>query len=484
VLSNEMPLWGGMPAAADAIAWAERMLAVVRRRDRARPVGTGDGCMAGWPTRALAPMLDWVGPHVYYGDVDPLRHAWNTDFVIRAHQALGRPVLLEEFGASSTQSGPLEHAAYVREVYLAALGLGAAGAFVWCASDFDRHTLGLELPYEHHAFELGFGLVDKDGVEKPACAELRAIRELVDGFADRALAPARAPVALVRSDWLDRSFPFSWEDKAALRRTLLQAYVLTQQAGLAVDIVGEDDALDSYALVLVPSTQKLRVATWHRLEQVARAGATVYWSYFSGEHEFHQGAWCPNFGALTGLAHRLRYGCFDLPGERLTLKGQVSLSLPTGEAHASAPQSLSRLPVEPLPGAAVETIAVDGGGRLALTEHRLGAGRVIFCTHPIERYLMGRPDGSTREVHRLYRLLADEAGIDDGYPTHHPDVQARVLVDGPDDVVLVQHRGWTPAVDDACELGRDAELLYDRGNPAPDAFGPKGARVYRVRGVR
>jgi hypothetical protein len=460
------------------------MLAATRAADPTRPVGTGDGCMNGWPTRALGPSLDWIGPHIYYGDVDPLRHAWNTDFVLRLHQRLGKPVVLEEFGGSSTQAGAAEHAAYIREVYLACLGVGAAGAFVWCANDFDRATMGLEIPYEHHAFELGFGMFHADGSEKPAAGELRAIRALVDALGTSTPRPTPARAALVRSDWLDKSFPFSWEDKGGLRRSLLQAYVLAAQAGLDVDVVGEDEPLDGYALVLVPSTQKLRVGTWHRLEAAARAGATVYWSYFSGENEFHQGAWCPNFEALTGLTHHLRYGCFDLPGERLTLKGQVVLSLPTGEAHSPAPQALSRLPVTPRPGAPVESLAVDGAGKLAIAEHRLGAGKVIFCAYPIERYLMARSDGSARDAHRFYRLLAAEAGLEPEYETHHPDVQARVLLDGRDDVVIVQHRGWTPTVDDASELPREAELLYDRGNPAPDAFGPKGGRVYRVRNVR
>ena len=148
---------------------------------------------------------------------------------------------------------------------------------------------------------------------------------------------------------------------------------------------------DGYAPVLVPSTQKLRVPTWHKLEAAARAGATVYWSYFSGENEFHQGAWCPNFTELTGLRHRLRYGCFDLPGERLTLKGQAMLSVPTGEQHHPAPQSLARLPIEPA-APDVESLAVDGDGRLALAAHRLVQGRVVFCAYPLERYLMARPD--------------------------------------------------------------------------------------------
>ncbi len=259
--------------------------------------------------------------------------------------------------------------------------------------------------------------------------------------------------------------------------------MLAAQAGLDVDVVGEDDPLDGYGLLLVPSTQKLRVPTWHKLEAAARAGATVYWSYFSGENEFHQGAWCPNFTALTGLHHRLRYGCFNLPGDRFTLKGQAVLSVPTGQQHHAAPQSLARLPIEPaVPG--VESLAVDGEGRLAIAEHRLGQGRVVFCAYPLERYLMARPDGSTRDAHRIYRLLADEAGLEPSYETHHPDVQARVLHAGADDLVIVQHRGWSPAVDDASELPREAELVYDRGNPAPDAFGPKGARVWRLRKVR
>jgi hypothetical protein len=484
-----MPLWAGAVGLAsgapadDVVEWARALTGVVRDADGTRPVGTGDGMMAGWPTRALADVVDWVGPHVYYGDVDPLRHAFNTDFVLARARAVGRPVVLEEFGASSTQAGEREHAAYIRESMVTAFAAGAAGALVWCASDFGSHTLGSETPYSHHAFELGFGLLRADGSEKPACDELRAVRSLVDAVDFSSLARPRARAAILVSDWVDQAFPFSWEDKAAARRALLQSYVLAAQAGLDADVIAEDDSLDGYALVLVPSTQKLRVPTWHKLEAAARAGATIYWSYFSGDHEFHQGAWCPDFTALTGLRHRLRYGCFDLPGERLTLKGQAVLSVPTGQQHHAAPQSLARLPIEPA-AEGVESLAVDGDGQLALAEHRLGAGRVVFCAYPIERYLMARPDGSARDAHRIYRLIADEAGLEPAYDTRHPDVQARVLQAGADDLVIVQHRGWTHAVDDASALPRDAELVYDRGNPSPDAFGEKGARVWRVRNVR
>ena len=172
-----------------------------------------------------------------------MRHAFGIDFQLARARACGRPVVLEEFGASSTQAGEAEHAAYVRESVLTSLAAGAAGALVWCASDFDRNTLGLETPYSHHAFELGFGLLRADGSEKPVGGELRALRALVDAVdfpTAGAAARARRPSSSATGSSSD--FPFSWEDKGGLRRALLQSYVLAAQAGLDADVVGEDDA--------------------------------------------------------------------------------------------------------------------------------------------------------------------------------------------------------------------------------------------------
>jgi hypothetical protein len=287
----------------------------------------------------------------------------------------------------------------------------------------------------------------------------------------------------LRPRYLDEDFPFSWQDREALRRTLHQAFVLACQAGLDPVVVSEDDELAGYALLLCPATQKLTTPTWLALEAAARGGATVYWSYFSGDHTFHQGMWCPIFQTLTGLKHRLRYGCFDLPPERFILKGPVPLSVPTGVGGHPQPQALSRLPIEIPKDAAVRTLAWDGENRPALTSHRLGAGQVLFLAWPLERYLAQLADGSSRDGHRLYRLIASEAGLEPAYATRHPDVMARALEDGPDDLVIVQHRGWNAAVDDGTDVPRSAEIILELGAP-PGGFGPKGLRVYRVPGVR
>ncbi|HEY7954578.1 MAG TPA: beta-galactosidase trimerization domain-containing protein, partial [Polyangia bacterium] len=272
-------------------------------------------------------------------------------------------------------------------------------------------------------------------------------------------------------------FPFSWQDRDAIRRTLLQAYVLACQAGLDPAVISEGDDLSPYSLLLCPSTQKLTTPTWLALEAAARAGATIYWSYFGGDHNFHQGPWCPNFAALTGCRHRLRYGCFDLPPETVNLSGALSLSLPTRLATTPAPYPLSRVPIEVIDPAATKSLARSDEGHLALVSHALGSGRVIFCSYPIERYLANLPDGSSRGGHQLYALLGEAAGLSPRYPSPHPDVQVRVLEDGADDLIVAQHRGWAEEIA-PLDLGAP---IFARGLTSSGALGPKAVTLHRVR---
>jgi endo-1,4-beta-mannosidase len=480
VLSNEMPLWAEAAPPDAVYAWCQKLIEAIRGKSHhLTAIGIGDGNMGGWPTKKLAPLVDWLGPHVYYGDADPMRQGLQTDLSLRQLQPLGKPLLLEEFGCSSNQAGEAEQAAFWREAVVASLAVGASGALGWCWSDF---ALGDDAPYSHHPFELSFGITRADGSEKPVCDELRAMRRFLDEVDVSRWSRPPAQAALVVPAYLEEAIPFSWEDRNLLRRTLLQSYVLACQAGLDPAVVSEDDDLGSYRLILCPSTQKLKSSTWSKLEAAARAGATVYWSYFSGDYHFHQGMWCSNFSSLTGLVHHLRFGCFDLPGERFQLRGAVALDVPTSLGKLVEPYPLARLPIE-AKGARV--LGTDGDGRPALTAHDLGEGEVIFLAWPLERYLALLTDGSQRDAHRLYRLLGEAAGVQPRYPTRHPDVHSRVLHDGADDLVIVQHRGWAASVDDATEVPGEAEILFDRGNDnRGDHFGPKGVRIYRVPGTR
>src|SRR5262249_18449 len=102
VLSNEMPLWGG-PAPPDAIrAWAKLLSDELRAHAPGVPVGSGDGVMNlrggqnGFDAERLAQHLDYLAPHAYPADPNPIRQSLYIEYAIRSLQHLEKPVLLEE----------------------------------------------------------------------------------------------------------------------------------------------------------------------------------------------------------------------------------------------------------------------------------------------------------------------------------------------------------------------------------------------------
>jgi hypothetical protein len=145
-------------------------------------------------------------------------------------------------------------------------------------------------------------------------------------------------------------------------------------------------------------------------------------------------------------------------------------------SHDLAPYSLSRLPVEMRSNAASAAKArplAFADGQPALFEHALGRGRVLFCTHPIERYLARLPHGSTSGAHRLYQKLF--AAYRTPHATSHPEVMARTLeVDGKS-LVIVQNRGWE-SIDDEVDPLRKETPIYSRD--ADGRLGPKAVRIY------
>lgn len=476
VLSNEMPLWGGKAEVATIVTWAEALCARVRARDPGRPVGIGDGVMNakggenGFDAAALAPIVDWIGPHTYYSDIDAMRHGLQTEALVRGVAALGRPVVLEEFGCSATQASERGQAAYFRESLHGVFTLGAAGAVGWCFSDF---ALAGEPPYSHHAFELGFGAFAADGRPKAVVEEVRAFAALTATMpADETVFPVPR-AAIVVPSYFRVDYPFSWEDRARMRACLLESYALATRAGFEVTLVDER-SLGAYALYLVPSLQKLLEPTWRALAERVRGGAVAWVSYFHGDHAFHQGMWWHSFEEMTGLAHDLSYGVPEVPGTEVTI-GDAVFQVPAGNAFSSA-----MLPCE---ARGAEVVLRDDAGRIALTRHELGGGAVWFCAFPIEHYSSRVP-----HVHRadrawhLYARVARDAGLGgfaggDRWTDHHPHVQARPvksggrtllwLINRSDRAALVLPRrplqlvfpGPRVAVEEAVELGPKAVVV-------------------------
>ena len=466
VLSNEMPLWGGAGTPDAVHAWATRLCASIRAACPGVPVGTGDGVMNlkggqnGFDPARLRDVVDYLGPHTYHTDSDPYRQALNAEFLVRCLEGHGLPVLLEEFGGSASQAGEFEHALYLREAVSGCLAIGAAGALCWCYSDLD---LALDPPYSHHAFELGFGVTRADGTEKPACDELRRVRDLLLTLDLDRFDPEPPRAAILIPDYFHRAYPFSFEDRARMRRTLLQAFVLCSRAGFEARLVAETAELDGYRLLLAPSTQKLLAPTWQRIERQVRAGTHLYLSYFAGDREFHQGLWCHNFRALTGLSPRLRYGCYDLPPSTVEMVGDGLRQSVRTEPGAPWPRSFLPIDVED-----AEVLAhVDG--RPALTRRRLGEGTVTFLAYPWEYYMGEQAEvNEDEQAYRLYRRIAASAGVLPSVLSSDPRVSVHRAGHADEQIFFLLNRSWRPVQTRIATLF-DGEL------------GPKECRVIRRR---
>jgi endo-1,4-beta-mannosidase len=474
LISNEMPLYGG-PGTSDEIAsWARILVQAVRSSGATQPISLGDGALGvevsgadnGYSLRALAPLVDFVGPHVYPMEDDQVRQFLTPAFACELAGSFGKPVVLEEFGVSSDFASD-EHAAdYYRQVLHTSLLAGTRGWIAWNNCDYD--DLREQDPYRHHAFEVHFGLTDRDGRPKPQLQELAAFSSFVDELAETGWERLAGGAALVVPEHFERVLPFT-EDayRRDLRDNLRQAYIAAREADLPVELVRERDGLPATArLYLAPCAKLLTAPGIERLRDLAQAGATVYVSYFAGSTTNQRGPWLAGLDELFGVRHRLRYGLvdsivddevvFEFMEDFGDLRAGTRLAFPV----AGEPSARAYLPVDP---AGAEIVAIDRHGWPALLRHALGSGQMVLCTYPIEHMAARVPSANPENTWQVYSALAASAGVSRPARVNDP----RVLVGavrprpGAETFLFVNCSGASiplePILEDGVELRPQAE---------------------------
>jgi endo-1,4-beta-mannosidase len=474
LVSNEMPLYGGSAPRETVASWARLVVQAVRAAGATQPISLGDGAWGvevsgidnGYSLRDLAPLVDFVGPHVYPMEDDELRQFLTAALVCELCGGFGRPVVLEEFGASSDFAADDHVAVYYRQVLHTTLLAGARGWIAWNNCDFD--DLRDEDPYRHHVFELHFGLTDRDGRPKPQLAELRDFSRLVLELTGEGWAPVKGEAAIVVPEHLERELPFtSAEFRQDIRRSLLQSYAAAREADLPVTLLRERDGLVGGArLYLAPSAKILTAPGLDRLRLLAQEGATVYLSYFAGSTPTQRGPWLTWLDEIFGVRHLLRYGLVDpIDDEQVMFEFVEPLGdLPAGTVlsfrAAGTASGRAFLPVETT-GARV--VAVDGHGRPTLLRHELGSGSTILCTYPIEQMAAASPRVNPEATWRLYSALAEEAGVSRPVRVDDPRVLTGVIRSGAAGVALFVN--WCDEVLEVSPLlsaGSELEGVGDR----------------------
>ena len=422
LVSNEMPLYGGPGTTEEVTAWARIVVQALRSSGAKQPVSLGDGAWGvevsgkdnGYSLRALTPIVDFVGPHVYPMLDDQVRQALTAAFVCELSGSFGKPVILEEFGVSSDFVSGENAADYYRQVLYTTLLAGCTGWIAWNNCDYD--DLRDEDPYRHHAFELHFGLTDSNGSPKPQLLELKRFSDKLAEIAPGGWETIAGDAAIVVPEHLERVLPFtSQQYRDDIRDDLMQSYVAAREADLPVCLLRERDGVPAGSrLYLVPSGKLITAPGSDRLRALAEGGATVYMSYFAGSTPNQRGPWVSGLGELFGVRHLLRYGLIDpitedvVTFEFIEQLGDLAPGTTLSFKVAGSASARSYMPVEPTDA---KVLAVDGAGRPALLRHTIGSGSAVFCTYPIEHMAAHRASANPEDTWKLYSALASSAGV-------------------------------------------------------------------------
>ena len=101
---------------------------------------------------------------------DPMlsvRGTYGAAFETALSGGAGRPVMVQEIGASSAQYEPEQIAKYLEANLYSALGAGANGFLIWCFTDAAPEQFH-RVPYLRSPHETQFGLTTWEGKERPA----------------------------------------------------------------------------------------------------------------------------------------------------------------------------------------------------------------------------------------------------------------------------------------------------------------------------
>jgi endo-1,4-beta-mannosidase len=474
LVSNEMPLYGGRDTGHEIVAaWAQLLRDAVRAAGGHQPFSLGDGAWGievtgndnGFRLADVAPLTDFLGPHIYPVGDDPVRQRYAAAIACELAGTFGQPVIMEEFGVSSDFASGANAATYYRHLLHSTLLAGATGWIAWNNTDF---ALPRQDPYRHHAFEQNFGLTDAQGTPKATLREMQRFADTLAAIDYPNCERADTDTALIVSSYLDTQYPFTPPDgHSAVAQALHQAYAAARLADLPPKLTRETNGIEPGArLYLAPSVKQILAPTADDLEKLASDGATVYVSYCAGDVSWHRG---PSYGAMNelfGVRHQLDVGLVDAITDdfaELTLTRDfgglsrgTTLTFPVaGNGHARA-----YLPVVPT---TAEVIATDAHGRPALLRRQAGRGSLILCTYPLEYMAAAVPRVNPDATAALYGALATHAGVRRAVTVDDPEVACDVLVhrDGTRFAVIASHADEELTVKPA--LGGTGETAPPRG---------------------
>jgi hypothetical protein len=463
-----------------AVNWTRLIAQGIRKYDSMHPivVGVSTQDLDHGPFRpdVIADDVDFLSVHpytIYTPDLfpDPMvseRGTYGAAFETTLSRGAGRPVMVQEMGASSAQYSPEKIAQFDRVGLYSALGAGANGFLLWCFTDAAPEQY-LKVPYLRSAHETQFGLTTWDRKLRPQGLAFEDFIKIVGRMDLDGLSVPAADVGIViPEEWAKTRGDFShsgltgpnvipyvsvsdggavngqpaapYEGNQAVMSSALAAFILAHRAGLKPAFPRELGDWSSFPMVLLPSPLTatdpvfVHVHTdfWAKALAYVSKGGVLYASLAASSA-------IPNMETLFGARMT-----DSLPVTDLTLTVTKAIGdLKVGETfHFVVPGSGARYWGTGLELAGGDVIAVDQDHHPALIAYRVGKGRTLLSAYPLETYLgnqsMAFEHGETG--YRLIRALRDWSGTRPLVSTDQPSIESTALV-GRDHgyIVLANH---------------------------------------------
>ena len=403
-------------------------------------------------------------PFLYNEPLLSTRLTYAAAFETKLTQGAGKPVLMQEFGATSSMYSPERQGKYYRTMMYSALGAGSQGFIAWCATDAHPTIQFDRAPYKRDPHETQFGITDFERKPRPNGLEMLSIRQVMDQLDLAGVEPAKEEAAILvphewayGSDYTQYNFPADTayqyspgnilnehtdqEANARIQQAWLSAYILCRQAGLLAGFPRElDKEWQGRKLVLTPSPltntggYQLYVPFWQHVLPWVAGGGSLYAS----------------LSAMSALSLPFVVDLFGVSLEdRLPWRGEITLEFTrpfagiskgekfTFQAREGLLYTGARLQIE-----GAQVLAIDQDGNPAFVTFETGQGRTALCAYPIEMMLGVTPNALEEETNywKIYRALKTWAGVRSPYTVTAPQVEVGLLSSSQRDyVVLVNH---------------------------------------------
>lgn len=358
------------------------------------------GTFPGLDYRKLASHLDFISWDSYPAFVGPLDEtetwvaaAFKHDLT-RGMATEGRWMLMECSPSSSNwyPSMELKRPGMHRFEALQAVAHGADGVqyFQW------RQSRGGQEQYHGAVVSHGTGSSGR------VFREVQAVGRELDGLAALTGSRFQAEVAVV-FDW-----PCMWALDAAsgpvqrpkgYERTCIEHYRAFWEAGIPVDVIGMEDALEGYRLVVAPMAYSLVPGFAERVERFVTRGGTFLTTYLSGWTD--ENSLVFEEGYLGPLRRVLGIESEELDALPPNRRNRIEFTLP-GISGSFEARDFCEI-VKPTTARVVGAFGEDFfAGGAAVTVNELGTGRAYYVAARGER----------ASIQGLLREIASEAGLE------------------------------------------------------------------------